>query len=287
MEGENSTRNRIPLYSELKKDKKAVSSAISTVILTGAVIAMIIVASVFAYRFLDSQLAESEFSAMKQFMQNVGLQIDDVAWILGRTQTIRYASRYGQVKFEPSTLNYTIYVNDVHLATYSVGIISFNMPHSTYTIGNDYYERLFPSSGSLLLQIGTSALVCYLFVVEKIPMPSGNFIRVVATPSIRMLNSTIFTGETEKNYFKFYLPVLKSGTSPHYSQSVTLVGSSVSVETKSGDTVRINVSFPRASEGFDADFFHFDEIEEIVNFPDDSVVEFFTGEVVVSLGLYA
>lgn len=236
-------------------------------------------------------MAEYEFNAMKQFMQTVGLQIDDVAWIPGRTQTIRYASKFGQVNFESLVLNYTVYVDKgggyVYLANYSTGIIFFNMPVSSYSIGNNYHERIFPSSDRSFLQKGTSAPVSHVYVMEKLPMNDGSFIRVIVAPSIRMLNSTIPTGGEVKNYFKFYLPVLSAGMHPRLSQSVTLFGNSVSFKPESCNAVKINVSFLKASLGFDSDFFRFKSLEEIVDVPDGSVVEFYTGGVIVSLGLHA
>jgi len=238
-----------------------------------------------------SERAHEEFIDMKQFMQTVGLQIDDVAWTIGRTQTVRYTCNFGFVDFEALTLNYTIYVDKgegyVYFASYSVGILLFNMPTSEYSLGNNYYEPIFPSSDSSFLQKGTSAPVSHVYIIEKVPMNDGNFIRVVLAPSIRMLNSTISTGGQEKNYFRFYLPILSSGTHLRHSQSVTLAGSAVSVNTESDITkVKIQVSFPKNSLGLDEDFFNFDSVEEEVDVPDGSIIEFYTGEVIVSIGLY-
>jgi hypothetical protein len=275
----------------LRKDKKAVSPAISTVILTSAIVTMLLVVIVFANNFLNARMAENEFTAVKQFMQTVGLQIDDVAWTVGRTQTVRYTSKYGDVNFESVALNYTVYVNItgqyVAFANYSVGIVLFNMQTSQYTLGNNYYERIFPSSDSSFLQKGASAPVSYVYIIEKLPMNDGNFIRIVVAPSIRMLNSTISTGGGTKNYFKFYLPVLEQGANPRYSQSITLLGSGVSVKTETCNSVKINVTFPKTSLGFDSNFFKFKNLEEIVTIPSGSIIEFYTAEVITSLGLHA
>jgi len=276
----------------LRKDRKAVSPAISSVILTSSVVVLILITVVFASNFLEARLAENEFSAMEQFMQTVGLQIDDVAWTMGRTQTIRYASKYGHVAFESSALKYSVYVNIssslVLLAEYTLGVLMFNIPVSKYTISNNYYRRVYPSTDSSFLQKGTSAPVSQVFIMEKLPMNDGNFVRVVIAPIVRMLNSTISTGGEVKNYYKFYLPVLSSGNHPRYSQSVTLMGKTVSVKT-SGDVtaVRIDVSFPNAGLGFNEGFFNFDSIIEEIDVPSGSIIEFYTGEVIVSLGLHA
>ncbi len=281
------TKDKIPLR-RLRRDEKAVSPAISTVVLTSAVVVLLLVTVTFGNNFLNARMAENEFSATKQFMQTVGLQIDDVAWTIGRTQTIRYASRFGQVNFESLALNYTVYVNDnVFLTSYSTGILLYNMPISQYSVSNNYSERIFPSSDSSFLQIGTSAPVSHVYIIEKLPMNDGNFIRIVVAPSIRMLNSTISTGGEAKNYFRFYLPVLSSGNHPRHSQSITLAGNTVSAETEGAvNKIKIHVSFLKDSLGFNEDFFSFESVDEEVDVPDGSIIEFYTGEVIVSLGLY-
>lgn len=282
-------KNRASL-NRLRADRKAVSPAISTVILTSAVVVLLVVTIAFANNFLGARMAENEFSTMKQFMQTVGLQIDDVAWIIGRTQTVRYASKFGQVNFEARALNYTLYVDKGSGYVYSINnltdILLFNMPIVKYSIGNNYYESIFPSDRSFL-QAGTSAPVSRVYAVEEVPMRDGSFIRVVVTPIIRMLNSTISMSGTTTNYFKFYLPVLSNGTSPYHSQSVTLTGKNVLVKTESGvNAVKIRISFPKL--GFDNyHFFHFDSEEKVVDVPNGSIIDFYTSEVSVSLGLYA
>lgn len=282
------TRRQVRL-NRFRRDTRAISPAISSVILTSSVVVMLLVTIVFANNFLSARMAENEFNAMKQFMQTVGLQNDDVAWTIGRTQTMRYASKFGNLNFESLALNYTVYVNDVvYLANYTTGVLLYNMPIDKYSVGNGHHQRIIPSSDRSFLQKGTTAPVSHVFIIEKVPMNDGNFIRIVVAPSVRMLNSTISTGGEVKAYFKFYLPILSSGSSPRYSQSVTLVGDSVSVDTRGSiSKVKITVGFPKASLGFDQGFFNFQNAQEEFNLPSGSTIEFYTGEVTVSLGLYA
>ncbi len=284
------TKNGASLY-RLRRDRKAASPAISSVILTSAVVVLLLVTVAFSNNFLNARMAENEFSAMKQFMQTTGLQMDDVAWTIGRTQTVRYASRFGFVNFESLALNYSVYVDKgsgyIFLASFSTGIILFNMPVSKYSIGNNYHERLLPAGDRSFLQKGTSAPVCHVYVIEKVPMNDGSYIRVVAAPSVRMLNSTISINGEVKDYFKFYMPILNSGTHPRNSQSITLVGNTVSANTESGvNKIKIHLYMPKTSLGFDQDFFRFDSIEKEIDVPDGSIMQFYTGEVVVSLGLH-
>jgi hypothetical protein len=277
----------------LRKDRRAVSPAVSTVILTAAVVVMILVAMTFANTFLDTRMAENEFSANKQFMLTTGLQIDDIAWTIGRTQTVRYSSQYGNVQFESPALNYTFQILPTGgsewetLFSNVTGMIMFNIPVSTYSVSNGYFARISPSSNGSFLQQGSSAPVTHVYCIEKLPMSDGNYTRIVVVPTIRMLNSTIVGPQQgTTNYFKFYLPALVTGSSPHLSQSVTMSGEDITKFTESGvSQVRINVTFPNAgSLGFDSDFFHFDHISETVPLPAGSVTEFYIGKVVVSLG---
>jgi hypothetical protein len=259
--------------------------------MTAAVIVMILVAMSYANNFLDSQLAENEFTTNKQFMLTTGLQIDDIAWTIGRTQTVRYSSQYGNMKFQSSALTYTFDVyNGTGWETLAVpgltGMILYNVPVSAYSISNNYFERVAPSSNGSFLQEGSSAPVSHVFCVEKLPMAEGNYTRIVAVPSIRMLTSTI-TGPlgSPTIYTKFYLPVLWTGNHLYKSQSITLTGNDIIKVAKSGvSQVRINVTY-NDGLGFDADFFQFDHPDsEIVNLPAGSVVEIYVGKVIVTLG---
>jgi hypothetical protein len=274
------------LLCHLKEDRKAVSPAISSVILTAAVIVMILVAIAFASNFLDARIAENDFSAMKQFMQTVALQTDDVAWIPGRTQTVRYASKYGQVKFQSLAFSYSFYYNGSPIAnlSYSVGVVLFNMPVKEYSLGNNYFQRIFPSSNRFL-QNDTSAPVCRVSVIEKLPMADGDYIRIVAAPLIRQLSSTI----NNVTYIRLYLPVLKAGPHPQNSLSVTLTGKNVTYDMISNiNTVKIELGFPNGNAtGLTQDFFRFDTTTETISVTPSSVIEIYTGEVLVSLGLYA
>jgi len=278
-------RRKPGLLTRLRRDKKALSPAISTAIITSAVVVMLLVTVSFANNYLTQRIAENEFDAAKQFMQTTGLQLDDVSWMIGRTQTIRYASTFGQVNFEAPTLNYTIFVDDAPIGSFTTGVLFFNMPTNKYNLGNNYYQRVFPANSSFL-QAGTSAPVSSVFAIEVVPMNDGNYIRIVVAPSIRMLNSTITMGNTTKNYYNFYLPLLQSGNHSRLSQSITLQGTTVNAITNGNvNRIKIRVDFPKSSQGFDDQFFRFESQVEEILVPAGSILEFYTSKVTVTLGL--
>lgn len=283
-------KNRISLGSRMVRDKRAVSPAISTVILTGVIIVLLLVTTVFANNFLEARLAENDFNAMEQFMQTVGLQVDDVAWTIGRTQTLRYASRYGFVNFDVA-FTYTIEAKVGStwklLTANSTGMILFNMPTSKYSVSSNHFKLIFPSGNNSFLLEGTSAPVTRVFTVEKLPMPDGYYIRIVVVPIIRVLNSTIVMGSNTTSYVKIYLPILKVGQSPRFSQSVTIAGQNVyRIPETNVNAVRVNVTFSNAGLGFTSDFFNFEGDSVVYDVRDGSVVEVYLGEVLVNLGLH-
>ena len=274
------------MLHQLRNDKKAMSPAISTVIITSAIVVMLLVTVVFANNYLNARMAENEFNAMEQFMQTVGQQIDDVAWTIGRTQTMSYASKFGQITFGKANLTYALYVNSTTwIGNFTTGALFFNMPTGSYNIANNHMELISPSSNSSFLLQGTSVPVCHVFVIERVSMIDGNYIRVVVAPSIRMLNSTV----ANTNYYNFYLPILQpSGNNLHVSQSVTLTATASNVQTvQNVSKITITVNFPQSGWGFDSTFFNFNSSPAEVPVPLGSSLEFYTGNVTVSLGEYA
>jgi hypothetical protein len=283
-------------YSRVKlakprKGVRAVSPALSTVMLTGAIVVMLLVVVTFANSYLNAQIAQNEFAAMEQFMQTIGLQTDYVAWISGQTQTTRFASRFGFLSFYPVYLNYSVYLDDSPSSTFSylTRVLLFNMPISSYNIANGHYEQIIPTSSSSFLQTGTSAVVARVFVIEKLPMTDGSYVRIVVAPCIRAMNSTVPTGESTPpaHYTKLYLPLLVAGSQQGNFQSVTLAGTDVIRDSQGNvSSVVVRVSFPNQTLGFGSDFFRFSSLNETVGVFLRSTIEFYTGEVTVSLGLY-
>lgn len=286
--------NFVALFKVHKKrlSKRGMSPVISSVIMTGAMVAILSVALVFANNLLWSKVAEGDFDSSRQLMYSVGLQIDDVAWTVGRTETIRYASQYGDIEFESSVLTYTVTVNGVP-EQYETGILMFNLPTSRYSISDDYWERIFPDPDESLTLTGTSAPVARVFAIERTPMPDGKYIRVVAAPSIRVLFSSI-NSSTNTYYVRMYLPVLSAGESPRLSQSITLTGESVKAHTLNDvQSISVAVDFPKGtSDDFDSAFFNFPEDSEVFDFSAfysagyvNVVLELYVSEVSVGFGV--
>jgi hypothetical protein len=263
-------------------------------------VALLSVAVVFVNNRLWTSVAEGDFSSAKQFMQTIGLQIDDVAWTMGRKATVRYTSTYGALRLLPSALNYTVYVKQgsgsyQFFASHTVGAILFDLPISKFSLYDGYYELIYPASVSNLTFTGTSAPVARVFGIEKLtpPMGDGSFIRVVVAPTMRSLFSNMTTTTGSTYYMRLYLPVLVQGMSSGSSQSVTLTGSSVTAKTKNQITsVKVTLDFPNQTyqQGFDSSFFHFPTLTQEFNVPSgytNSILEFYSGTTTVELGVHS
>src|SRR5271157_6385487 len=275
-------------FRRFRKNNRAVSPAISSTILTAAIVVMLLVVISFVNNYLNGQIAQNDFNSMKQFMQTIALQADDVAWIPGRTQTLTFATKYGQVTFRCPALTYSFYFDGSLVASFNVGAILFSIPVNEYSVANNYFQEIFPSSSQSLLQNGTSAPVCRAFVIEKLPMQDGSYIRIVVVPIVRQLNATI----NGVSYSRFYLPIFNTGSSPELSQSVTLTGLNVyhgifSNVNNVTISITISIAFPDAGNGLTADFFNFNSANQTVVLGSNSVVEIYGGNVTVSLGISA
>ena len=155
------------------------------------------------------------------------------------------------------------------------------MPVSKYSLGNNYFESIYPSSNKGFLSYGASSPVARVFAVEKLPMSDGSFIRVVVNPTLRMLNLTI----GDSRHIRLYLPVLMEGPSPREYETLTLTGQSLTKIGESVTGIRVEASFPEAE--FDNSFFHFPQVVESIALSGESVLELYVGEVDVILGVHA
>jgi hypothetical protein len=281
-------KHRIFRLKPFRRNNKAVSPAISSVIITSAVIVLILVAMIYSNNFLNASIAENEFAVTKQFMLTTALQIDDIAWIVGRAQTIRYSSRYVGLSFQDNVLSYTFAINTndsntfTDVFTQETGALMFSMPTNSPLLGKEHFANI-SSTSRAINQTGPSAPIANVYAIERGTTNGDNLARIVVVPTIRKLESTIGS----QNYVKFYLPLLQKGTIAQSYQSVTLIGQPGTKYVYANvDEVQITVTYPAASSGFDHSFFNFEQESVIIHLNATSVVDFYLGEVTVSLGLY-
>ncbi|MDQ1279719.1 MAG: hypothetical protein QG670_981, partial [Thermoproteota archaeon] len=93
---------------KLRWKSRAVEPIISTLILMAVMMLAISVSLTFVQQNLNLRGAQNDFASMETFMRTVGLQVDDVAWVTGRTETTRYTTQFGHLTLSDPLIQYSI-----------------------------------------------------------------------------------------------------------------------------------------------------------------------------------
>ena len=274
----------------LRRDRRAVSPAISSVILTAAVVVLILVAMNFAMNLRESKVVENEFASVRQFMQTAAVQVDDIAWVPWRAQTFRYSRGYGSMNFMPNMLNFAIYYRNASgeypLGSYTSGVLAFNMPISKYNMYDGYFELIYPTDSSMancLIFRGATAPVARVYAIEK--LSTGSFVRLVMNPCIRLVDANV----SGKKQYRLYLPILYESGSRGNNPTVTFTSTQVFSNVK--EATRIRVIVTALSQAYGASFFVKSPlgadkiIDEEIDLGGSSTVVFYFSRVEVALGV--
>lgn len=139
-----------------KKDSKAVSPAISTVIIVAATVILVLVAGNHAYQVLERQRAASEFDAVKKSFVTLDDAVRDVAWKRGGARSARFTINYGVLEVVPADgargLPINVAVVEFSEAKYVgfTGYLRYNLSTNYITFGDGYKSYLFGDSGTVI-----------------------------------------------------------------------------------------------------------------------------------------
>ena len=129
----------------LKNCKRAISYAISAIIIVAATVVLVIVALTYAYQTIEQQQGASEY----QIVKNSFLALDDaltsVAWKSGSSRSIRFSVNQGELWLLKNelliTVNVTINNNPID-SPFQVrsGIIKYSISSKYVNFGENYTE---------------------------------------------------------------------------------------------------------------------------------------------------
>jgi len=129
----------------LKNCKRAISYAISAIIIVAVTVVLVIVALTYAYQTIEQQQGASEY----QIVKNSFLALDDaltsVAWKSGSSRSIRFSVNQGELWLLKNelliTVNVTINNNPID-SSFQVqsGIIKYSISSRYVNFGSDYRE---------------------------------------------------------------------------------------------------------------------------------------------------
>jgi hypothetical protein len=139
-----------------KENRKAVSPAISTVIIIAATIVLVLVASSYAYQVLERQKGASEFDAIKKSFITFDDAIRDIAWDKGGARSTRFTANYGILEVIPANVQKGLPIN-VTIEEYPTvrymnftGYLRYNLSTYYITFGNGYRTHLFGDDKTLI-----------------------------------------------------------------------------------------------------------------------------------------
>jgi len=141
---------RLPL--SLLRHNKAVSYAISAVIITAATVTLVMIVAMYAYQVLERQRGATEFEVAKKSILAFDDALQDAAWKLNASRTVRFKVEYGTLKLIQNTLtlnvsarigdsseNHTLGSVSTGLMRYSIGTryVTLGANNASYILGND------------------------------------------------------------------------------------------------------------------------------------------------------
>jgi len=143
------------LIKNLKRSKKAVSPAISMVIITATTVVLVLITQNYAYQVLRRQQGSSEFDAVKRSFITFDDALRDASIHQYGARSARFTITYGELKLFPNDETYglTLQVNvtDYQGVSYSTttGYIKYSLSTDYLTFEEGYQSYLFGSNTTL------------------------------------------------------------------------------------------------------------------------------------------
>lgn len=193
----------------------AASYAISAVVITASTIALVLVASTFAYQTLDQQRGKSEFNLIQKSLLNFDDGIRDVAWSLEGSRYTRFVMDYGQLNLIPENSVDLIVIakvgDNVITKPYKTGYVQYQIPTKYITFGQREPFYVLGDSKTIITE-GTESLGRIL-VSQDSDLVSANLdyrVRAVET-------SVVNVDGTDTSYVNVWIIKLKIDS---YSENV-------------------------------------------------------------------
>jgi hypothetical protein len=152
---------RLPL--PLLRHNKAVSYAISAVIITAVTVSLVIAVSMYAYQVLEQQRGAAEYDVTKKSILAFDDSVQDVAWKLNASRMVRFKIEFGTLKLlsNAQTLNLSATVGNSSenypLGSVSSALTRYSIGTTYVTLGEDYQSHILGNE-SLIVAGSTESL---------------------------------------------------------------------------------------------------------------------------------
>jgi len=196
------------------RQNKAVSYAISAVIITAVTATLVMMVAIYAYHVLDQQRGEAEFEVAKKSILAFDDALQDAAWKLSASRAARFKIDFGILELIPDATNLTVTatIDGVHhLESISTGVIRYSLSTQYVTFGENYTSYVLGDS-NLVVTDSTKSLGRAL--IEQKPA----LVDITLNYRVRaMRTSCLNVSGTMVNYVSVWLIRVVSDSTSHYS----------------------------------------------------------------------
>jgi hypothetical protein len=218
-------------------NNRALSYAISAVIITGTTVMLVLVASIYAYQIMEQQKGLAEFEAAKKSIIVFNDGLENVAWKTKAVRATRFSIQYGYLQLIPDansiSINATVdgVLTPLSNSTFpgSTGVIKYWIETKYVTFGGNYESYVLGSPSSVV----SEGMDSYgRAVIEQQP----NWVSITLDYRVRVMRTAVIkVNNVDTNYVDIWVIKVKMPV-PHawsYINEFDLKASCDSVQTVS------------------------------------------------------
>jgi cbb3-type cytochrome oxidase subunit 3 len=221
---------RLPI--SLLRQNKAVSTAISALIITAATATLVMAVAAYAYYVLEQQRGGAEFEVAKKSILAFDDALQDAAWKLNASRAVRFKIGVGNLLLIPSaiTLNLTATIDssDYTLESISTGVIKYSISTQYVSFGENYTSYILGDSDLVVTDSAES--LGKVFIEQE--SPSVNIILNYRVRAMR--TSYLNVNGTMVNYVSVWLIRVVTNSASHIND-FDLKAKSLSIQTNTID----------------------------------------------------
>jgi len=137
----------------LLSNKQGVSHAISAVIVTTTIIALVLAASMYAYQVLEQHRATAEFECAKQSILAFNDALENAAWKPQAARSTRFTIEYGDLQLIADATSLIVTVDSVTEPLYSdsTGVVKYYIKNRYVNLGEGYQSYILGNASILVV----------------------------------------------------------------------------------------------------------------------------------------
>lgn len=230
---------RLPI--PLLRQNKAVSTAISALIITAVTATLVMVVAAYAYYVLDQQRGGAEFEVAKKSILAFDDALQDAAWKLNASRAARFKIDFGNLLLIPDaiTLNVTATIDSSNytLGSISTGLIKYSISTQYVTFGENYTSYILGDS-DLVVTDSTESLG-RVFIEQESPS-----VYIILNYRVRaMRTSYLNVNGTMVNYVSVWLIRVVTDSTSHYND-FDLKAKSINITTNTFGPFDVAGNYP-------------------------------------------